>query len=147
MNNATFRYIAKAIENITLAEVNDFSDLTEEERNQLDRITNELFSLSSPRYIVTLEGWWWDGDERRYAHIDDLHSYPCESAAVDECDELADEQEKLLLAATSSDFYDGTALCVYERRGSESRPVQMYILQYMRTKEHYWGDDAEHTAI
>ena len=147
MNNRTSAYIRKAVENVTLAQVHDYCDLTDEEQDRLNEIANELLALITPKFIVTLEGWWWDGDERRYAHIDDLHSFPCESAAVDECDELADEQEKLLLAATSADFYDGTALVVYERRGSESRAVQMYILQYGRTKEHYWGDECDHVAL
>ena len=149
MNNGTTAHIRKAIDELLLAQFSDDADLTNEEHERVCEIANELTALITPKFIVTLEGWWWEGDERKYAHLDDLHSFPCRQAAVDECDELADEQVRLLLAAatTGNSAYEGTALTVYERRGSESRVVQMYILDYGRPNEFYWGDDAEHVAL
>ncbi len=148
MNGRTREFISEAVMNLTCAQVNDWSDLTEEEKEQLNRIEAELLNLMTPpRYTVTLEGWYWNTDERVFAHLDDLHSFPSEQAAIDEQEELVNEQEKLLLAATNGTFCDGTALTVYERKGSESRVVQMYILQHGRKPEFYWGDDAEHTAL
>ena len=151
MNNRTREYIQNAVDNITLSMFSDFSDLSEYEFIRLTEISNELADvLTPPRYVISLEGWWWDEstDDRRYRLVTDLKSYPCESAAVDECDELVDDHKNLVMAPMNlSSEFDGMAVCVYERRGSSSRIVQMHIVAPCRTNEHYWGDEAEHTAI
>lgn len=149
MNQATRDCINRAIDELLLSKSHNGCDMSKDEHERVLEIVNELIELVSPKFIVTLEGWWWEEDVRKYAHIDDLHSYPCKQAAIDECDELADEQSKLVLAAatTGNSAYEGSALAVYERRGSESRAVQMYVLEYDRPTEFYWGDDAEHVAL
>lgn len=149
MNGRTMEFLSEAALQLTCAQVNDWSDLTDEENAKVDELVEEITNLMSPTsYIVTLEGWWWTKDERVFTRIDDLHSFPCEQAAVDECDELVHDQQKLLLAATMGDSkFEGTALTVYRRKGSESRAIQSYVLQYGRANEFNYGDDADHTTL